>query len=512
VIFFEILYILSAAILAVYGYNTLILALLRVWRYSPDPVKMASPEFEWPQVTVQLPIYNERYVVNRLIDSIVQLKYPRDRLEIQVLDDSTDDTVQIVSHAVARQRARGFDITHIRRANRQGFKGGALEHGLNNAKGEFVAIFDADFLPPPGFLEKMIPYFADSPEIGCLQARWGHINHENSWLTRAQATGIDGHFIIEQETRSQKGVFLNFNGTAGIWRRACIEDAGGWHHDTLTEDLDLSYRAQLRGWRIRYLPHISAPAELPAHINAYKRQQFRWAKGSIQTAIKTLGALWRSPNPTAVKIEATIHLTNYAVHPLMLLNLILTLPLMVNRSLLLWMIPIFTLAAIGPWFMYWIAMREQGRGYQERISNLVMLVFLGAGLSLNNTRAVGEALLGKQSSFLRTPKFDLRGSKRQEQSSSSYLLPRDANVWIESLLALYAAVLFFYAMTAGFWSIIPWLLMYVCGFSYVAGLNFLQSSQNVFKNHSSTYKKCSPKELSTKVSIDSAKAREYNSR
>ena len=482
-IFFEILYVLSAAILAVYGYNTLILAWLRVWRYSPNPVKMASPGFEWPQVTVQLPIYNERYVVNRLIDSIVQLNYPRDRLEIQVLDDSTDDTVQIVSQTVARQRARGFDITHIRRANRQGFKGGALEHGLDDAKGEFIAIFDADFLPPPGFLEKMIPNFADSPDIGCLQARWGHINQESSWLTRAQATGIDGHFIIEQETRSEKGVFLNFNGTAGIWRRACIEDAGGWHHDTLTEDLDLSYRAQLRGWRIRYLPHISAPAELPAHINAYKRQQFRWAKGSIQTAIKTLGALWRSPNPTAVKIEGTIHLTNYAVHPLMLLNLILTLPLMVNRSLLLWMIPIFTFAAIGPWFMYWIAMREQGRGYQERFSNLVMLVFLGAGLSLNNTRAVGEALLGKQSSFLRTPKFDLRGRKKQEQSSS-YLLPRDANVWIESLLALYAALLFVYAVTAGLWSIVPWLLMYVGGFSYVSGLNIIQSRQNTLKNTS----------------------------
>ena len=480
-VIFEILYVLSAAILAVYGYNTLILAWLRVWRHTPNQEKKAGPEFEWPQVTVQLPIYNERFVVNRLIEAIVQMEYPRDRLEIQVLDDSTDDTVQIVSRAVARQRASGYDITHISRKNRQGYKGGALEHGLISAKGEFIAIFDADFLPPPDFLEKIVPYFADSPETGCLQARWGHINRESSWLTRAQATGIDGHFIIEQESRSEKGVFLNFNGTAGIWRRACIEDAGGWHHDTLTEDLDLSYRAQLRGWRIRYLPHISAPAELPAHINAYKRQQFRWAKGSIQTAIKTLGVLWRSPNPTVVKIEGTIHLTNYAVHPLMLLNLILTLPLMINRSLHLWLIPVFTIAAIGPWFMYWMAMREQGRGYQERLSNLVMLVFLGTGLSLNNTRAVGEALLGKQSSFLRTPKFDLRGRKREDQSNSNYLLPREADVWIESLLALYTAFLFVYAMVSGLWSIIPWLLMYVCGFSYVAGLNFIQSRKYALK-------------------------------
>jgi len=482
VVIFEILYILSAAILAVFGYNTLFLAWLRVRRTTPNQEKKAGPEFDWPQVTVQLPIYNERYVVNRLIDSIVLLKYPRDRLEIQVLDDSSDDTVQIVAHAVARQRAKGFDISHIRRENRQGYKGGALEHGLDHAKGEFIAIFDADFLPSPGFLEEMIPYFADSPDIGCLQARWGHLNHEDSWLTRAQATGIDGHFIIEQETRSEKGVFLNFNGTAGIWRRTCIEDAGGWHHDTLTEDLDLSYRAQLRGWQIRYLPHISAPAELPAHINAYKRQQFRWAKGSIQTAIKTLGALWRSTNPTTVKIEGTIHLTNYAVHPLMLLNLILTLPLMINKSQLLWLIPIFTFAAIGPWLMYWVAMREQGRGYQERISNLVMLVFLGAGLSLNNTRAVVEALLGKQSSFLRTPKFNQRGRFREDKSISSYLLPRDANVWIEILLALYAALLFVYAVSAGLWSIGPWLFMYFGGFSYVSGLNFIQSRQNALKN------------------------------
>ncbi|MCK4898684.1 MAG: glycosyltransferase family 2 protein, partial [Anaerolineales bacterium] len=355
----EFLYLINIALLAVYGINALILAGLRRWRHNPIPILDPEQDYDWPQVTVQLPIYNERYVVERLIESVAELDYPRNKLHIQVLDDSTDITQDIVSQLVAFQRIKGVNIEHIQRNNRRGYKGGALAYGMQTAKGNFIAIFDADFIPTPDFLKRTIPYFDKDSNTGCVQTRWGHLNRENSLLTRTQANGIDGHFIIEQETKSDGGLFLNFNGTAGIWRRKCIEDAGGWHHDTLTEDLDLSYRAQLLGWKIRYLPHITTPAELPEHISAFKSQQFRWAKGSIQTAKKLLGDLWQSSQPLVVKIEGTIHLTHYAVHPLMLINLLLILPLLLTENHLLNIYPIFTLAAIGPLFMYMTAMGER---------------------------------------------------------------------------------------------------------------------------------------------------------
>lgn len=469
----EIIYVISAALLAVYGYNSLILAWIRARRYQPVPIKDVGVGYEWPLVTIQLPVYNERYVAERLINTVGKLDYPSHRLHIQVLDDSTDITAEIVAEAVTVQQSRGLDIVHIRRPERVGFKGGALEFGLNSAKGDYVAIFDADFLPPPSFLKELVPYFDDDPHIGCLQARWGHLNPDSSWLTRAQANGIDGHFIVEQGVRSNSKVFLNFNGTAGIWHRACIQDAGGWHHDTLTEDLDLSYRAQLRGWKIRFIPHVIAPAELPVHINALKRQQFRWAKGSIQTARKLLGQLWRSNNPLLIKLEGTIHLTNYIVHPLILLNLALTLPLVSSQSPILWITPLFTVAALGPLLMYWVAMGYEGKNRIERISNLAMLVVMGMGLSLNNTRAVAEALLGNQSSFLRTPKFNLLGRKQSVQRSE-YTLPIDPNAWIEALIAFYALGLLFYVITNGVWSLVGWILLYASGYGYIASLNFRQ--------------------------------------
>ena len=474
VIVLEIIYVISAALLAVYGYNSLVLAWIRVRRQRPVPVKDVGTSYQWPQVTVQLPIYNERYVGERLIEAVGKLDYPRDRLHIQVLDDSTDITKEIVAKAVKKAQAQGRDIVHIRRPERVGFKGGALEYGLSSAKGEYVAIFDADFLPPETFVKELIPYFDDDPQIGCLQARWGHLNSNSSWLTRTQANGIDGHFVVEQEVRSGSKVFLNFNGTAGIWRRTCIQDAGGWHHDTLTEDLDLSYRAQLKGWKIRFIPHVIAPAELPVHINAFKRQQFRWAKGSIQTARKLLGKLWKSKNSALIKIEGTIHLTNYIVHPLILLNLALTLPLVTSQSPILWITPLFTFAAIGPALMYWVAMGNEGKSRWERAVNLSMLVVMGMGLSLNNTRAVVEALVGKQSSFLRTPKFNIRGRKNTLRKSE-YTLPIDPNAWIETLIALYALGLFIYVLTNGVWSLVFWLLLYASGYSYIASLNFRQN-------------------------------------
>jgi len=344
---------------------------------------------------------------------------------------------------------------------------------LNAAKGEFIAIFDADFLPQPDFLEIIMPYYLGNPEIGCLRARWGHVNRETSWLTRAQANGIDGHFIIEQEVRSEKQLFLNFNGTAGVWRKACIQDAGGWHHDTLTEDLDLSYRAQLRGWRIQYIPHVVVPAELPTQINAFKQQQFRWAKGSIQTTRKLITDVWRSSTPLIKKIEGTIHLTHYAIHPLMLFNLLISLPLISIKSPVLWILHFYIFAALGPLLMYWVATGEEGQTIFQRIFNLLMRLVLGMGLSLNNSLAVIEAVLGKKSAFLRTPKLNVRGNNVPKMANE-YVLPRDTTVWIEIILAVYTVSLLVYGMSQGVWSLAIWLLLYAGGYTYIASLNLKQ--------------------------------------
>ncbi|MGD9091887.1 MAG: glycosyltransferase family 2 protein, partial [Anaerolineales bacterium] len=431
-------------------------------------------DYNWPDVTVQLPVYNERYVVRRLIEAVGKLEYPMDRLHIQVLDDSTDITSQIIAEAVVKLQKQGIDITHIQRPNRVGYKGGALQYGMKSAVGDFFAIFDADFVPPKDFLKRAMPYFDGDRQTGCIQTRWGHINRESSWLTRTQASGIDGHFIIEQETRSESKAFLNFNGTAGIWRKSCIENAGGWHHDTLTEDLDLSYRAQLQGWRIRYLPHIITPAELPVHINAFKRQQYRWAKGSIQTAKKLLAELWHSSQPLSVKVEGTIHLTHYAVHPLMLINLLLMLPLVHSDSFLIGAFPYFTVAAIGPVFMYTVALSGSSKPIGVRLKTLLMLILLGMGVSLNNSRAVGSALRGSDSTFLRTPKFNVSEGENKV-NSNNYLLPRDFTLWLELLLGFYSLGMLGYSLLNGRWELIVWLVLYTLGFFYVAALNLLQS-------------------------------------
>lgn len=473
-IIIELIYMLSVILLAIYGINALILAGIRKWRHQPFPKIHAEKDFRWPLVSLQLPVFNERYVVERLLNAIEKLDYPQDRLYVQVLDDSTDNTTEIIAQSVARLKAKGIDIAHIHRSERVGYKGGALEHGLKYVKGEYIAIFDADFIPPSNFLKETLPYLHLDKKIGCLQTRWGHINRESSWLTRTQANGIDGHFIIEQETRSQKDLFLNFNGTAGIWRKSCILDAGGWQHDTLTEDLDLSYRAQLKGWKIRYLPHISTPAELPVHINALKRQQFRWAKGSMQTAYKLFGSLWRSRYPFKIKLEGTLHLTHYLVHPLMFLNLLLMLPLLLGESPLIRIYPIFIAAALGPLFMYTVAMAQQSKSFIERLKSLFMLVLLGMGLSLNNTRAVAEAITGKQSPFKRTPKFNLYGTD-VNRKYSDYLLPRDRNTWLELVLAIYAFSLLIYALYNGVWGLLIWLTLYTGGYGYVSGLTIKQS-------------------------------------
>lgn len=426
---------------------------------------------ECPLVTIQLPIYNERYVAERLIECVVNLDYPPDKLYIQVLDDSRDNTKEIVQGAILQHCKNGLDIEHICRPERMGYKGGALEYGLKKAKGNYLAIFDADFQPSRDFLKNTLAYVINEQNVGCIQTRWGHLNREASWLTRAQASGIDGHFFIEQEIRSGTPLFLNFNGTAGIWRRDCIIDAGGWHHDTLTEDLDLSFRAQLKGWKILYTPHVVTPAELPTHIRSLKQQQFRWAKGSIQTTRKLIKELWRSSQPILVKIASTIHLTNYLVHPLMLLNLLLHVPIILFGNILLLWIPIFFLAAIGPSLMYWLALREQDKSVLDSLQNLLMLIILGVGMNYNNTRAVVEAIFSIESPFKRTPKFNLKG-KQQFSGKSDYQLSVDFSLWIESALALLSIFLLLYSISNGIWGGILWMLPYACGYSYVTITNF----------------------------------------
>jgi cellulose synthase/poly-beta-1,6-N-acetylglucosamine synthase-like glycosyltransferase len=322
----EIVYAGAALLLAMYALNSWILTFLFLrHRQDSEP----RPELQhFPRVTVQLPIFNESLVVERLIDSVVQLAWPRDRLQIQVLDDSTDETTAIAQARVDALRAQGVDIELVHRTDRAGFKAGALKEGLKSATGEFIAIFDADFVPDPDWLRKTIPHFSSRPRLGMIQTRWAHLNRDYSLLTHAQAIALDGHFVVEQAARHRSGLLMNFNGTAGVWRKSCIADAGGWHGDTISEDLDLSYRAQLRGWECLYLPDVAAPAEIPPQLAAFKRQQFRWAKGSIQCLKKLVRPVTVARLPFIVRWQALVHLSTYLIHPLMLTLLLVSLPLM----------------------------------------------------------------------------------------------------------------------------------------------------------------------------------------
>ncbi len=474
----ELIYLATAALLAVYGVQALFLTLIarRVLsevRSEREGSLLTPLPSVPPRVTVQLPVYNERHVVRRLIDAVAAFDWPSERLQIQVLDDSTDDTSQIIARAIATYQQQGIDIAHYRRADRKGYKAGALREGLTDARGEFLAIFDADFVPPADFLQRALPPFTD-PAVGCVQTRWGHLNANSSRLTQAQSLGIDGHFIVEQTARYELGALLNFNGTAGVWRRACMQDAGGWQGDTLTEDLDLSYRAQLRGWRIAYLPDVIVPAEIPVSVDAFKRQQFRWAKGSIQTAKKLFTTVVRSSNPLWRKALGIMHLTSYSVHPLMILNLIFLLPIMSSLSPVLKVASLFSLTAIGPPLMYWTAMQSQGLAVRQRMRRLMILLALGTGLSVNNSRAVLEAILGIRSAFKRTPKFAVTHTTK-DWHTSVYVLPSDPTVWAEVVLALYATSLLLHSLLHGIWWLLPWLSLYAGGYTYIACLSMRQA-------------------------------------
>ena len=429
--------------------------------------------FPPPRVTVQLPVFNERYVVERLIDAVARLRYPRERFEVQVLDDSTDETNRIARTAVERWRARGLAISYRRRAVRAGFKAGALAEGLRRATGELIAVFDADFMPPPHFLERAVGVFED-PRVGMVQARWGHANRRFSLLTRLQALLLDGHFVLEHGGRQRGGCFFNFNGTAGIWRRAAIESAGGWQHDTLTEDLDLSYRAQLAGWRFVFLPDVVAQAELPVEMSAFKSQQHRWAKGSIQTCRKLLPAVLRADVPVRVKAEAFLHLTANLNYLLVLALCVLIVPALAARTasvgaqrLLLVDAVVFGLAAVSVSTFYAVSQREIGGRWWACLRDLPAMVALGLGLSVNNAVAVVEALSGRTGEFRRTPKYGA-GSRSGPLAGGTRRLGGRVRIQplVEIACGAYFTLAVAYALSVGGYGAVPLLALFQVGFFY----------------------------------------------
>jgi cellulose synthase/poly-beta-1,6-N-acetylglucosamine synthase-like glycosyltransferase len=477
-IIFLVVYFAVLCVLAVYGSHRYRMAFL----YYRHKFKLPTPRGRLkalPRVTIQLPVFNEMYVVERLITAVCQIRYPRELLEIQVLDDSVDETCAIAKACVERQRQAGHQVVYMHRDNRHGFKAGALENGLKHATGEYVAVFDADFVPAPDFLERTVPFFAD-PKVGMVQVRWGHLNRDFSILTQAQSIFLDGHFIIEHTARNRSGCFFNFNGTAGIWRRNTIADAGGWQHDTLTEDLDLSYRAQLKGWQFIFLPEIISPAEVPVDMNAFKSQQHRWAKGSIQTAKKLLPTILRSNLPFAVKREAFFHLTNNMAYLLMvLLSVLMPLSMVVRfnhglYSTLFLDLPFCLTATASVCIFYVACQREQGQGWWGRLRYLPFLMSLGIGLALNNAKAVIEALLNEQSGFMRTPKTGSEGRALGREVKKSYRGHRSWLPVVELLFGAYFTGALWFALDAGIYTSLPFLVLFQVGFLYVGFMSLFQ--------------------------------------
>jgi cellulose synthase/poly-beta-1,6-N-acetylglucosamine synthase-like glycosyltransferase len=471
-------YFFVLVILAVYGWHRYYLVYQYMRNKDRGPATPPLPD-PLPTVTVQLPIYNEMYVADRLIDAVCLIDYPRELLEIQVLDDSTDETTSVCERAVRRNAANGINITYIHRTDRTGYKAGALEAGLRVAKGDYVAIFDADFIPTSDFLMRTVPFFAD-PKVAMVQARWGHINEDYSLLTKIQAILLDGHFVLEHGGRNRSGLFFNFNGTAGIWRRTAIADAGGWQHDTLTEDLDLSYRAQMRGWQFIFLPGLIAPAEVPVEMNAFKSQQHRWAKGSIQTCRKVLPRILRSNLPLRVKAEAFFHLTANFNYLLMCVLSVLMAPSMVIRfnmgwyEMLLIDVPLFLAATASVANFYMVCQRElYPRTWTARLKYLPFLMSIGIGLTVNNTRAVLEALFNRQSEFARTPKYRIEGSS-DEWIGKKYRQSDVVQPMIELALGLYFTATVFYALANGIYGTVPFLILFQIGFLYTGLLSVVQ--------------------------------------
>jgi cellulose synthase/poly-beta-1,6-N-acetylglucosamine synthase-like glycosyltransferase len=485
------LYLLALAGLFLYGLNAYVMLAIH-WRNRcrRGQIEKPRPPTVWPTVTVQLPLYNERYVARRLLEAIGNLDYPIDRLEIQLLDDSTDETTDILREVARKLRARGLTITHRCREGRTGYKAGALAVGFAEARGEFMAIFDADFVPSPDFLQQTIPYFVE-PQVAVVQARWGHLNRDFSLLTVAQSFGIDGHFGVEQSARSWGNLFLNFNGTAGVWRKAAISDAGGWSADTLTEDLDLSYRAQLRGWRIVYVPDLNCPAELPALMSGFKSQQCRWAKGSMQTALKLLPAVCRTRRSPWVKYQAFIHLTYYMVHPLMLIVMLPSVSMikLQDQDLftpLAWGVGLACgLATLGPLSMMVYAQHVLYPQWWRRIWQLPSLMVIGLGVALSTSLAVLGAFWGKDREFIRTPKFGI-GSEGGTLRGKTYVARPFWDGFLEIGLGSYTAWATWQTWEDRQYATLPLFILYAAGFLVVGVLTILHSTRGGMPSVSTT--------------------------
>src|SRR5256712_8761111 len=475
------LFITIAIVITLYTCNFYYLVIL-----SRQQKKSKSVELkEAPTVTIQLPIYNEKYVAARLVNAVCELDYPKENLCIQVLDDSDDETHDILKNLVIDYQKKGFDIIHVRRGDRKGYKAGALRYAMKFAKGDFIAIFDADFIPPAWFLKKALSYFCNQ-EIGLVQCKWGHVNEKYSALTKAQALSLDFHFLIEQKAKSNTSLFMNFNGTAGVWRRQCIEDSGGWHTSTLVEDLDLSYRAQMKGWKCVFIPDIVVNAELPVQMNAAKRQQFRWAKGSVQCAIKLLGDLVIKRIPINTKIQAFVQLTRHIVHPLMLIQFLI-LPILLAAKTNLYVInglPVITIIAylaMGPIAYIMIIRGLWEKSWKSKALSYLYLVFYSAGMSVNNTVAIFDALFGKKNEFLRTPKFGIVKNS-DDWRDKAYALPFTKTTLLEIFFGIYGIIGIFVAIFSNNPVFAPILGIQVVGFLSIA---YLSITHSIFKKSKS---------------------------
>lgn len=469
----QVMYVIAALGLAVLGFNAIFLSIVYL-RHRHNAVE--SPKIgddAWPSVVIQLPIYNERHVVERLVAAASEIDYPSDRLSIQLLDDSTDETVAIAAAAVERARERGVQIDHIRRPDRIGFKAGALAFGLQQSEAEFAAVFDADFVPEPDFLRQVIPYFYLDARVGMVQARWAHLNDTYSSLTRAQALAIDNHFVVEQTAQCRGGLMMNFTGTGGVWRCACIADSGGWQADTLSEDLDLSYRAQLAGWRFIYLPDVAVPAEIPMLMAGFKRQQSRWATGTVQCLRKLGPAVLRSKMTVLQKLQAMLRMSVYFASPLMIVLLLTVAPLMLSNRLDKVALSGIGLAMFGPPLQALLAQRYLHHDWWKRLAYFPLFMLLGTGVAVSNTIAVLKGFSGRTHAFLRTPKFQV-DTTGKTWLDSAYLLPVDQVTWLELILVIYSSVLVVVAYEHEP-ALVPFMVLYVLGFGWVAGINLWQA-------------------------------------
>jgi cellulose synthase/poly-beta-1,6-N-acetylglucosamine synthase-like glycosyltransferase len=470
-------YFAVLSVLSVYGLHRYLILFLyhRHYKWKPRPPVCEAPGVMWPTVTVQLPLYNELYVARRVIEAAAAMRYPRENLHVQVLDDSTDATTRIARETAAELRGQGFHVTVLHRATRDNYKAGALKAGLEQIDSELVAIFDADFVPPVDFLEKTVPQFRD-PRVGMVQTRWGYINRDYSLLTRVQALLLDGHFMLEHTARSYSGRFFNFNGTGGVFRRRAILDAGGWQGDTLTEDLDLSYRTQLRGWRFVFLPDVEVPSELPVDIFGFKNQQHRWTKGSIQVGKKLLPMMWKSRAPLRVKLEATFHLSANLSYPLLVL-LSMMMPFAVvmrarsvdNGPFLIEAV-VFGLTTFSVFLFYAVAQRELNQNWKLRLRDLPFILAIGVGMCINNAMAVIEALVGHRTPFVRTAKYRIE-SFRDRWKGKLYRSARKPTLFVELVLATYMVAGFLVIAWIGEWAALPYLGLFVAGYVYVFGLS-----------------------------------------